>query len=94
MTAAPPLLITIDTEGDNQWGRPRSITTKNARFLPRFQELCSRHGLKPTYLTNYEMAVCPDFISFARAAQLEGGGRDRHASACLEFSTPRSAAYR
>ena len=72
MTTAPPLLITIDTEGDNLWGRPRSITTVNARYLPRFQELCSRHGLKPTYLTNYEMAVCPVFTSFAHAAQRDG----------------------
>ena len=68
MTTEPALLITIDTEGDNLWARPRPITTENARFLPRFQELCSRHGLRPTYLTNYEMAVCPVFTAFARDA--------------------------
>lgn len=73
MTPEPALLITIDTEGDNLWARPSSITTENARFLPRFQELCARHGLKPTYLTNYEMAVCPVFQEFARAAIRQGG---------------------
>lgn len=62
----PALLITIDTEGDNLWAKPRTITTENSRWLPRFQELCARHGLKPTYLTNYEMAVCPEFVAFGR----------------------------
>lgn len=66
MTPRPALLITIDTEGDNQWARPRTITTENARHLDRFQDLCRRHGLKPTYLTNYEMAVCPTFLRFGR----------------------------
>jgi hypothetical protein len=44
-------LITVDTEGDNLWSRPRDITVRNAEVLPRFQELCERHGLRPTYLT-------------------------------------------
>ena len=59
-------LITIDTEGDNLWARPRDITTRNSAFLPRFQQLCERHGLRPTWLTNYEMASCPVYQEFAR----------------------------
>lgn len=59
-------LISIDTEGDNLWewhvGEP--ITTENAKFLPRFQELCEKYGFKPTYLTNYEMAKDPFFASY------------------------------
>ncbi|HTV03295.1 MAG TPA: hypothetical protein VMF13_22285 [Luteitalea sp.] len=68
MTAAAriPFLITIDTEGDNLWGRPREITTRNSAFLPRFQQLCERHGLRPTWLTNHEMAMCPVYQAFAR----------------------------
>lgn len=61
-----PLLITIDTEGDNLWARPRRITSHNAAFLPRFQSLCERYGYKPTYLVNYEMAVNASFVEFAR----------------------------
>ena len=61
----PRFLITIDTEGDNLWSRPREITTRNARFLPRFQTLCEKFGFLPTYLTNYEMALCNDYRSFA-----------------------------
>ena len=55
----PAFLITIDTEGDNLWANPREITTQNARFLPRFQALCERFLLKPTWLTNWEMVECP-----------------------------------
>jgi hypothetical protein len=55
--AAPAFLITIDTEGDAAWHQPRVTETRNARFLPRFQALCERHGFQPTYLTNHEM-VC------------------------------------
>ncbi|HYF38140.1 MAG TPA: hypothetical protein VD930_00535 [Gemmatimonadales bacterium] len=62
----PFFLITIDTEGDNLWAAPREITTRNAAFLPRFQQLCEKYGLKPTYLTNYEMVCAPAYQAFAR----------------------------
>ena len=62
----PAFLITIDTEGDNLWARPREITTHNARFLPRFQALCERYRLLPTWLTNHEMALCEVYREFAR----------------------------
>jgi hypothetical protein len=64
----PRLLITIDTEGDNLWSRPREITTKNAAYLPRFQQLCERFAFKPTWLTTHEMVCCPAFVDFARDA--------------------------
>ena len=62
----PSFLITIDTEGDNLWSSPATITTRNATALPRFQALCQSYGLKPTYLTNFEMATCPDFQEFGQ----------------------------
>lgn len=61
-----PFIITVDTEGDDIWSRPREITTRNARFLPRFQSLCERYGYRPVYLANYEMANCVEFIEFAQ----------------------------
>ena len=61
----PAFLITIDTEGDNLWGRPKTITTKNVAYLPRFQSLCEKYGLKPTWLTNYEMAISTQYQLFA-----------------------------
>ena len=62
----PAFLITIDTEGDNLWSGPAEITTENSRALPRFQALCEQYGLKPVYLTNYEMVCCAAFVEFAR----------------------------
>src|SRR5262249_49462513 len=59
-------LITIDTEADNGWARQKELTTKNARFLPKFQELCESYDFKPTYLTTYEMALDPFFQEFGR----------------------------
>lgn len=61
-----PFIITVDTEGDNLWARPREITTRNADYLPRFQALCERFGFKPVYLTNYEMAMSDVYVEFAR----------------------------
>ncbi|HEV2227927.1 MAG TPA: hypothetical protein VGR86_03150 [Steroidobacteraceae bacterium] len=61
-----PFIVTVDTEGDDIWSRPREITTRNARFLPRFQSLCERYGYRPVYLVNYEMASCAELVEFAR----------------------------
>lgn len=70
----PAFLITIDTEGDNIWSRPREITTENSRFLSRFQTLCEKYGLRPTWLTNWEMAECPVFCEFAHDVLDRGTG--------------------
>ena len=67
-----PFIITIDTEGDNLWSRPRDITTRNAAYLPRFQSLCERFGFKPVYLTNYEMAMSGCFVEFGRDVAARG----------------------
>lgn len=55
-------IITIDTEGDNQWDHGRNLTVENIKFVPRFQELCKKYKIIPTYLVTSE--VCDD--SFAR----------------------------
>jgi hypothetical protein len=61
-------IITIDTEGDNLWEytQGETITTKNARYIPRFQEFCERYNFKPVYLVNYEMAHDNFFVDFAK----------------------------
>ncbi len=69
-----PFIITIDTEGDDLWARPREITTRNAQYLPRFQALCERFRFKPVYLTNYEMAISDVFVEFARDVIARGAG--------------------
>lgn len=58
-------LITIDTEGDNLWSRPRQATTENILFLPRFQELCEQYKLRPTWLVDYDVIHDDRFVGFA-----------------------------
>ena len=57
-----PFIITIDTEGDNQWADTKEIFTTNTKGLSMFQDLCNRYGYKPVYLTNYEMACDDEFV--------------------------------
>jgi hypothetical protein len=74
MPAHPAFLITVDTEGDNLWSRPRAVTTRNAQYLPRFQALCEQYRLKPTYLTNWEMGKSSAFQEFGRDVLSRGMG--------------------
>lgn len=55
-------ILSIDTEGDNQWDHGREITTENIKFVPRFQEFCNKFSVRPTYLITSE--ICDD--PFAR----------------------------
>jgi len=55
-------IITIDTEGDNQWDHGRNLTVENIKYVDRFQILCEKYGIRPTYLVTSE--VCED--SFAQ----------------------------
>ncbi len=71
----PAFLITIDTEGDNLWrNRTGIVTTQNAAYLSRFQQLCEKYAFKPTWLTNYEMAIDPVYIDFASDVIARGQG--------------------
>jgi len=60
-TTRMKFIITLDTEGDNQWDHGRILTTENIRYIPRFQNLCEKYGIKPTYLVTSE--ICRDGFS-------------------------------
>ena len=64
VSSKPGFLITIDTEGDNLWECTGPVETRNAAFLPRFQDLCDKFSFKPVYLTDFEMAEDPVFQEF------------------------------
>lgn len=49
-------ILTIDTEGDNQWDHGRELTVENIKYIPRFQQLCEKHNIRPTYLISSEVA--------------------------------------
>jgi hypothetical protein len=68
------LLVGIDTEGDNQWD---AAARENQRFeniyaLPRLHALFARHGVRPTYVITYPVAVDPRSTDILR--QLLAGG--------------------
>ena len=67
-------IITVDTEGDNLWTNSSSldVSTENARFIPRFQEMCEKYGFKPVYLTNYEMALNDEWVRYSAQKAREG----------------------
>lgn len=70
----PAFLITMDTEGDNLWARPHTIATRNAEYLPRFQQLCERFGFKPTWLTDWDMINSQPYREFALDVIARGAG--------------------
>jgi len=51
----PALLVTLDTEEEGLWSgvfRNSGNTVENTRGIPRFQELCDRYEVPPTYLVD------------------------------------------
>lgn len=68
------LLVGIDTEGDNQWdAAARSKQTfENIYALPRLHALFARHGVRPTYVITYPVAVDPRAAEVLRT--LRAGG--------------------
>lgn len=51
------LIITVDTEADDQWKSDSSDTIHNVSALPRFQALCEKYDMFPTYLVTYEVVA-------------------------------------
>lgn len=65
-------IITIDTESDNQWISNSRLSTENAKYIPRFQQLCEKYRFKPVYLTDYSMANDDYYIGYIREKQSDG----------------------
>lgn len=70
----PAFLVTVDAECDDAWACSKNVTTRNAQYLPRFHALCEVYGARPTYFTNFEMAMSPEFRGFARDLLRRGKG--------------------
>jgi peptidoglycan/xylan/chitin deacetylase (PgdA/CDA1 family) len=68
------LLVGIDTEGDNQWDPAARANQRfeNIYALPRLHALFARHGVRPTYVVTYPVAMDPRSAGVLRA--LMGGG--------------------
>ena len=72
----PTLIVTVDVEEDSAWSsgfKTHGNTVRNTQELGRFQELCDRHGVRPTYLV--DMPVVEDRRSVALLRCLQRSGR-------------------
>ncbi len=61
----PILLVVVDTEEEFDWLKPlnRNNTSVRAmRSIGRFQGICDRYGIRPTYAANYPVVTQPDGI--------------------------------
>jgi hypothetical protein len=81
--------MTVDTEEEWDWaaGWPvRGYSLENIRNLPRFQQLCSRHGIAPTYFVN--RAVLDDDDARRTLFSLGDGGRHEIGMHIHPWNTP------
>lgn len=79
-------ILTIDTEGDNQWDHGRTLSVENIKYVPRFQTLCEKHGIKPTYLVTSE--VCQDSCAKEIFREYSGTGRAEIGTHLHAWTTP------
>lgn len=66
------LIVTVDTEADNQWAYDGKISVENLGYLPRFQALCERFGFVATYLLAPEVLQDRKAVERLRGWQNEG----------------------
>ena len=56
-------VVTVDTESDDAWTKPEIIKLENLKEIPRFQNLCEKYDILPTYLLSYECAAREEAVS-------------------------------
>lgn len=59
-------VVTVDTEADDAWRHPERLALENMREIERFQALCERYRIRPTYLLAYECATRDEAIDVLR----------------------------
>jgi hypothetical protein len=64
--------ISVDTEADNAWSSPETIEMNNFKEIPRFQELCEKYNIIPTYLLTYEYATYEPAIEYLKPKLQQG----------------------
>lgn len=68
------LLVTVDTEEEGLWGgeyRREGNTVENIRHITRFQQVCDRFDIRPTYLVDTPVAESDEAVDILKAFQEE-----------------------
>ncbi len=92
MKQKPIFIVTVDTELDDTcgrgpaWGRTERIELKNLAEIPRFQDLCERYGVIPTYLITYECTARDEAVSVLKPLSDAGNCEIGHHLHC--WTTP------
>ena len=71
------LVVTVDTEEEGLWGGvyKRSFNpVKNIKGIPKFQEICDRYSVKPSYLSTYSVAKTPWAADILCPIEIENRG--------------------
>jgi hypothetical protein len=83
------LLVSVDTEADNQWLTPPPTSVENLKEIPKFQMICDEFGFIPTYLISYEVSISKYFegvlLPFQKDNRAEIGSH-LHPWTCPPFS--------
>ena len=66
------LVVTVDTEADNQWTPGAPLSTANLGCLPALQALAERYGVRPTYLVTSEVLADRQAVGLWRRWVEEG----------------------
>ena len=74
MTTPTLLIVSIDTEEDNWQPRRDGVTVDNIRELPRLDALFQGLGVRATYFTTYQVAICHWAAAILR--ELHGAGAE------------------
>jgi len=64
---SPLFIVTVDTESDDAWYKPEVIKLENMKEIPRFQDLCEKYDIIPTYLLSYECATRDEAVPVLKA---------------------------
>lgn len=80
------LLVTVDTEPDDEWTCKPTITTENIRQLPALQEMFDRHNVRPTYFVSYAVARSPETAQIL--AEIHSTGKCEIGSHLHPWNTP------
>jgi len=79
-------VMTVDVEADDAWNSPDKIQLKNLSQIPRFQKLCDKYGIVPTYLLSYECACRDEAVSVLKPVSDAGKCEIGHHLHC--WTTP------
>jgi len=80
------VVVTVDTEADDQWRHGAPLTTRNVAWWAPFQALCERHEAPPTYLLTSEIVADERAVAFL--APLAGRGAAEAGAHLHPWTTP------